>query len=149
MKPVYNKLLLKKLPDSQQPKKTFLTPDAELLKKYEVLDIGSEVKEEISVGSIVTCYINHVQMIDSEKGFCTFRDPVFVDGKVREGKVGLGLTTSIPMTRLNEAEVVNSGSSEIPTGSKIVYIPGQGHILPDNTEIISLTQILALKDGED
>lgn len=147
IKPVHNKLYLELLPDSEQPERTIFNQDAELMKHYEVIAKGSTVSEEIEVGDIVTCYINHVRMIDFHKGFCTDRDPIFIDGSPRTGKVVIKNPQREGLTLFNRAEVVKSSSKDVDEACDVIYLPGQGHILPDGTEIISETQIVA-KDVE-
>jgi uncharacterized protein YfaT (DUF1175 family) len=39
------------------------------------------------------------------------------------------------------AEVVNSNVEDVQPGDQIFYRHGQSHILPDNSEILSETQI--------
>ena len=140
LKVLNNKLHIRLLPDAEQPKKSIFSPDAEMLKKAEVLDVGQKVTE-IEKGQIITLYVNSLYMLGTEEAFCTDRDPIFINGYPREGKVNVGNTEKKTMTSFTKGIALKSSSGDIDDNDVIYFREGQSHILPDNTEIISESQI--------
>lgn len=128
------------LEDSKQPKKTIFTPNAEMLKLGKVKATGSKV-EEVKVGDIITLYVNSIHFLNEKEGFCTEREVVFRNGLPQKGKVHIKEQENVNMTSFNKAKVVKSSSEDVEEGDVINYKNGQSHILPDNTEIISESQI--------
>lgn len=135
-----NKIHFKLLSEDKQPKKTIFTPNAELLKHAEVLDVGKDVVE-IKTNDVITLHVNAMNMLDSKEGFCTERDPIFVNYNPRIDKVQITETSKVNLTNFSEASVLKSSYSEVENGEKVYYKEGQSLILPDNTEIISKSQI--------
>lgn len=135
-----NKVHFELLSENEQPKKTIFTPNAELLKHAIVLDVGKEVAE-MKKDDVITLHVNSMSMLNSKEGFCTERDPIFVNYKPRIDKVQITDTSKVTLTNFSEATVVKSSCDEIEDGDKIYYKEGQSLILPDNSEIISKSQI--------
>ena len=111
-----------------------------MLKKAEVLEVGSNVIH-VKTGDIIEVYVNTMVMISKDEGFCSERDVIFTNSLPPEGKVHIKNPSKKPLSPLTEAEVVNSNAKEIEKGDVVYFKSGQSHILPDNSEIISETQI--------
>ena len=139
-----NKIYLELLDDELQPKKTFLNTDADLLKYCNVLDVGNSVSD-IKKDDIVTLYVININFIDSKKGFCSDRDVIFINNRPKEKKVHINNQQKEKYGILYKGTVLASSSNDIKDGDEIYYKHGQSHILPDNTEILSETQIFYKK----
>lgn len=135
-----SKILFELLPDKDQPKKTALRPNADLMKHGKVLDIGSKV-EDVSIGDIITLYVTTMFMIEKNKGFCSERDVIFTNDIPQKGKVHIHRQSKKPLQKFSNAEVVNSNAADVEKGETVYYREGQSMVLPDHTEIISETQI--------
>jgi hypothetical protein len=135
-----SKILFELLPEKDQPKKTALKPHADMMKHALVTDVGSKV-EEINIGDIITLYVTTMFMIEKNIGFCSERDVIFTNNIPQKGKVHIHRQSKNPLQPLSNAVVINSNSSDIEKGEKVFYREGQSMQLPDNTEIISETQI--------
>lgn len=135
-----NKVYFELLDDSKQPKKTIFTPNAEMLKHAKVISVGSKV-EEIKEEDIITLYVNHINMIDEKEGLCSDRDPVFINYYPRKDKINASLEEKSSLTPFTKAKVISSSCNDIKDGDTVYIKSGQGHILPDNTELISESQI--------
>lgn len=140
MQVLNNKIHLRLLPEDQQPQRSLFQPTADLLKYAEVLGVGSKVTE-IQKGQKIVVYVNALRMLNDKEGFCTERDPVFVDDLPRQGKVNTTKAAKEILTGFDKAEVLSSSSEGIEPGDTVYYTAGQSHILPDNTELISDSQI--------
>lgn len=135
-----NKILLEVLDDEFQPKKTFLNTTADLLKYCKVLDVGKKV-EDIKKDDIVKLYVININFLDKKTGFCNEKDIIFINDYPRENKVHIKNQTKENLGFLHKADVIKSSSDDIEDNDEIYYKHGQSHILPDNTEIVSETQI--------
>lgn len=135
-----NKVHFILLPEDEQPKKTIFTPNAELLKFAKVLEVGKDVKD-IFKDDIITIYVTSIQMINQNEGFCVDREPIFVNYRPRVDKVLITDIGKDSFNTLSKATVLLSSSDEINDNDIIYFKEGQSHILPDNTELISKSQI--------
>lgn len=144
MKVLNNKVYFELLDDSQQPQKTIFQPNADMLKLGRVIDVGQKV-EYISEGDIITIYITSISMLDSTKGLCNDRDIIFNNSVPQKGKVHIGEQKNNKLSVFNSAKVLSSNSPDIQNEEEVYYKSGQSHVLPDNTEIISESQIFYSK----
>lgn len=140
MKVLNTKIYLELLPDDDQPKRTILKPDAEMMKHYRVLDVGHRV-EIVKKDDIVTTYVNNVMMLDTSKGLCSERDIVFINHSPQPGKINITDQSKVPLTGFKSGRVLSSGVDDISKDDRVYYKPGQSHVLPDHTELISETNI--------
>lgn len=138
--PLNNKLMIELLEDSKQPQKTIFSPNADMIKIGKVLSKGKSV-DIVKEGDTVHVYTNNLTMFDSRKGFCSQRDLLFVNEYPQEGKVHITEQTTVPMSSFTSGVVIKSSSEDIQDEDKVFYKKGQSHVLPDNTEIISESQI--------
>lgn len=135
-----NKILFELLSDDKQPQKTIFNTNATMLKLGRVVSVGDEV-EKIKKGDIITVYVTTIFMLDGKMGFCSQRDIIFTNDIPAENKVHVKHQSKEDLSLFDSAIVVNSNSKNIDSGDKIFFRKGQSHILPDNTEIISDSQI--------
>lgn len=145
MKAANNKIFFELLDEEFQPKKTIFNPNATMLKLSKVISVGCKT-EVAKVGDIITTYVSTNMMIDSKKGFCSERDVIFFNDIPQPNKVHIKNQSGDNLSLFTSAEVINSNSEDIMKNQKIFYRKGQSHILPDNTEIISDTQIYYIED---
>ena len=144
MKVLNNKIYFELLEDSEQPQKTIFQPNADMLKLCRVIDVGQNV-EYVSEGDIITIYVTSISMLDSTKGLCTERDVIFNNSIPQKGKVHIGQQKNNELSVFKSGKVLSSNSQDIEKNDEVYYKPGQSHVLPDNTEIISETQIFYSK----
>ena len=135
-----SKILFELLPESQQPKKTALKPHADMMKLCKVIDVGNKT-EWVQIHDIITIYVTTMVMIEKNIGFCSERDVIFTNNIPQKGKVHVHRQSKNPLQKLSNAFVLSSNSEDIEKGEKVFYREGQSMQLPDNTEIISETQI--------
>lgn len=136
-----DKIYYEILPDSDQPQKTIFTPNADMLKRVKVLDVGDMVVNK-KKGDILTLYVNDMTRYgDYDKGFCIDRHVIFTNDIPQYLKVQVKNIQKDTMEVLSKGTVVESGSENIKKDDDIVFKHGQSHILPDNSEIISDSQI--------
>lgn len=135
-----SKIKFKLLPDDDQPKKSVFKPNADLIKLVKVEKIGTRV-EHVEEGDILHLYVTSMFMIDSDTGFCSERDVIFCNEIPQKGKVHISEQSKKPMDVFSTAKVINANSEDVLQGDIIHYREGQSHLLPDNTEILSETQI--------
>ena len=140
MTPLNNKILYEVLPDSEQPQKSVFAPDMDKLKKCRVLDIGSEVKW-VKTGDVITVYINDMNRYDDKKGYCIERSVIFREDYPQVGKVHITDIEENPLSQFTKARVIQSSANDIYKDDHVYFKNGQTFVLPDNTEIISETQI--------
>lgn len=139
-----NKIYFKLLDESLQPVKTILRPQADVIKLVEVLDVGHKV-EIAKKGDILHLYVATMIITEYDKGFCSDRDVLFVNEIPQAGKVHITNQEKDPLNPLSTANVINSNSEGIDKNDKIYYRSGQSLILPDNTEILSDSQIYRME----
>ena len=135
-----SKIKFKLLPDDDQPKKSVFKPNVDLIKLVKVEKIGTRV-EDVEEGDILHLYVTSMFMIDSDTGFCSERDVIFCNEIPQKGKVHISEQSKKPMDVFSTAKVINANSEDVLQGDIIHYREGQSHLLPDNTEILSETQI--------
>lgn len=140
MKALNNKVSFKLLPDSEQPKRSVLNPDAESLKKATVLSVGYKV-EHIKVGDVIVLYTNDIRIAEEGIGYCNETNPIFINDKPQPNKTHIQTKKTNKISKFNKAIVKSSTDKELQEGDEIGYVKGSGLILPDHTEIISDTQI--------
>lgn len=140
MKALNNKVMYTLLPDNEQPKRTILNPDGDNLKKAKVISVGSKV-EHIKLDDIITLYTHDVRIAEDNIGYCTDTNPIFINNKPQPNKTHIQTKKTNKVSRFNKATVLSSTDKELKEGDEIGYVKGSGLILPDNTEIISDTQI--------
>lgn len=135
-----SKILFELLPEVHQPKKTALKPHADMMKLCKVIDVGNKT-EWVEINDVITIPVNSMIMIEKNIGFCSERDVIFTNNIPQKGKVHVYRQSKNPLQKLSNAYVLNSNSDDITKGEKVFYREGQSMQLPDNTEIISETQI--------
>lgn len=144
MNVVNNKIYFDLLVESEQDQKTIFTPNADMMKYALVLDVGHKV-EWVKKGDVIKLYVNTMFMTEKGKGFCAERDVIFCNQIPQKGKVHIKEQTKDKITSLKTAKVINANCDDIQTDDIIAYRDGQSLILPDNTEIVSETQIYYTK----
>lgn len=144
MKIVNSKIYFEVLPEKDQDKKTVFTPNADMMKYAKVIDIGHKV-EWVQSGDIIKLYVNTMFMTEKGKGFCAERDVIFCNQIPQKGKVHIKEQVKDKITSLKTAKVINANCEDIESGDTVAYRDGQSLILPDNTEIVSETQIYYTK----
>lgn len=140
IKPLNNKIYFELLPDLEQPQKTIFQPTADMMKLAKVIEVGNKV-EVVNKGQEITLYVNNIIPLEGKKGFCIERDIIFIDTYPQPGKVHIDGQSNTPMASLESSSVIRSSSEGIEDGDIIYYKKGQAHVLPDNSEIISESQI--------
>lgn len=145
MRVLNNKIHFELLPPEYQPQKTIFNPTADMLKLAKVIDVGCKV-EEVKKEDIITLYEMAIKSLGDGTGFCSERDVIFTNNIPQKNKVHIKNQEKLDMSMLNKATVVNSNCEDISQDDTVFYINGQSHILPDNTEIISESQIYYNKE---
>lgn len=145
MKVLGDKILYELLPIDEQPKSSIFQPNMDMLKRGRVIKVGKDCKE-ICEGDVITFYVNHMRVLDKDLGFLMERDVIFINEVVREGKVELRPMGHKHLTNFDLGEVVSSGYDEVSKGAVVGYQKGQSHILPNNNEILSKTQIFYVEE---
>lgn len=135
-----NKISYILLPDEEQPNRTILNPDGDNLKKAKVVSVGSKV-EHIKPDDIITLYTHDVRIAEENIGYCADTNPIFINEKPQPNKTHIRTKKVNKVSRFQKATVLSSTDKELNEGDEIGYVKGNGLILPDNTEIISDTQI--------
>lgn len=135
-----NKIYFELLPESEQPVKSIYAPTGDMMKLGKVLDTGHKV-EIAKKGDIIQIYFTTMILLNPKEAFCSDRDVIFVNDIPQKGKIHINKQSKESLSLLNSSIVINSNSDDIQKNDKIYYKKGQGHILPDNTEIISETQV--------
>lgn len=138
--PLNNKVYFELLPDSEQPQKTIFQPTADMMKIARVISNGHKV-DIVYPGQKIWIYVNNIISMNDNKGFCVDRDIIFIDEYPQPGKVHIFGQSSTPLSSLESSKVLKSSSEDIENGDTVHYRKGQSHVLPDNTEIISESQI--------
>lgn len=140
MRVLNNKIYFELLPAEDQPKKTIFNPTADMLKLAKVIDVGCKV-EEVKKEDIITLYEVAIKNLGDGTGLCSERDVIFANSIPQKNKVHIKNQEKVDLSMLNKATVVNSNCEDVSQDNTVFYINGQSHILPDNTEIISESQI--------
>lgn len=140
MRVLNNKIYFELLPPDAQPQKTIFNPTADMLKLAKVIDVGCKV-EEVRKDDIITLYEISIKNLGDGTGFCSERDVIFSNSIPQKNKVHIRNQEKVDLSMLNKATVINSNCEDISKDETVFYINGQSHILPDNTEIISESQI--------
>lgn len=140
IKPLNNKIYFRLLPLEQQPKKTLIAPDGDILKKGEVLKIGREVTE-VKEKDIITFYGNDFLRVTEKEGVIMERGIIFINDKPTKNKTHISELDNKELTTMSKARVISSDDSGMIQDDTIFYKKGASLILPDKTEIISNTQI--------
>jgi len=140
---VNNKVLYNLLPPEEQPQKLVLSPNADSLKIGKVLNVGETVTY-IKQGDIITVYVNDLIKVEENTYICTDKQILFINNLPQPNKVQIEPIKSESLYKLKKAKVISSNDIEIKPDDTILFIPGQGVILPNHTEIISNTQIFGI-----
>ncbi|MDR1019007.1 MAG: hypothetical protein LBM02_09955 [Lachnospiraceae bacterium] len=140
-KPLNNKILFRLLPEEQQPKKTILVPDGDVLKKAEVIEVGEKVVN-IQKGDEIVLYVNDIRGIGDGIGFCADSNPIFINERPQPNKTHIShVTLDDNLTKFNNGKVISTTDHNLNKEDIVGYVKGAGLILPDGTEIISDNQI--------
>lgn len=135
-----SKIYFELLPDEEQAQRTVFTPNADMMKKASVINVGSKV-EFVKEKDIIEIYSNSIVLTEGRKGFCSERDVIFTNSKPPIGKIHINEQSTRGMTVLTNANVISSNADDVEEGDRVYYKAGQSHILPDHTEIISESQV--------
>lgn len=140
MEALNNKILVELLPDSEQPKKTIFSPNEDMIKIGIALSTGYKVENVVEKDRLHV-YVNSLHVVEGNLAFCSERDVIFRNNYPQPGKIHIDSQIDIPMSSFMKANVVRSSSEDILDQETIFYKKGQSHVLPNNTEIISETQV--------
>ena len=128
------------LPEDQQPKPTLLNPNADDLKKAKVLGVGCKV-QYIKEYDVITLYNNDIMIVEDNTGYCTETNPIFINDKPQPNKTNILPENSLSISKFSKATVLTSTDPQLKKGDKVGYKKASGLVLPDQSEIISDTQI--------
>lgn len=140
MRPLNNKIKFELLPEDEQPKKTSMVPFGDALKKVKVLEVGTKV-EDIEKDDILVLYNHDVMLFEGSMGYCLDRDPVFINDHPQKNKTHIQPKKADRLSKFEKGTVLSTTDPEMSKGDEIGFKKANGLILPDNTEIISDTQI--------
>lgn len=141
IKPLNTKIYFKLLPENQQPRKTLIAPDGDILKKATVISVGEEVAQVVK-GDIITIYGYDCIRLDSDKGVTNERSVLFKNEIPLKNKTHIIEMDDIEtLNVLSKAKVIATSTKDIDREDIVYFKKGTGLILPDKTEIISDSQI--------
>lgn len=135
-----NKVKFELLPEDRQPKPTVLNPNADALKLAIVLSVGHKV-ENIKEGDTITLYNNDVMIFEDKIGYCVDSNPIFINDRPQPNKTNILPEKATTISKFSKATVLSSTDKNLNAGDKVGYKDGNGLKLPDESLIVSDTQI--------